>query len=231
MVCIFASTEKLIYLLMEKNNPITEKISEGKKLLDVVDNCKNDLDLWEVKEFKFALNVLSYTMSKLNDMRAEIRQKKEDRLMKYFGSDGLVYKMKLLCKISKDKKIISASRDNNSICVRFNHCLKELYSNMDFLCPAERIEIREEQLRNLLEISREITGVIEKNPLYDVFENPALIKNLNVFIDSISHLNSDINKRAELYNKKLSKLKDIYECKDGVKIMLKRMKRKIAKSA
>jgi len=214
---------------MEKNNPITEKITEGKKLLDVVDKSKNDLNLWEVKEFKFALNVLSYTMNKLNDMRAEIRHKKEDRLMKYFGSDGLVYKMKLLCKPGKDSK--NEKGINNSLCVRFNHCLKELYSNMDFLCPAERIEIREEQLKNLFEISQEITESLEKNSIYNSLENIILLNNLNAFLDSISRLNADIHKKTDAYNRKLTKLKDIYECKGGVKIMLKRMKRKIAKSA
>ncbi len=214
---------------MEHNNPITDKISEGKKLLDVVDKSRYDLDLWEVKEFKFALNVLSYTMNKLNDMRAEIRQKKEDRLMKYFGSDGLVYKMKLLCKVVKENKIESGF--NNSLCVRYNHCLKELYSNMDFLCPAERIEIREEQLRNLLELSKEIAENIKKISMYEKPDNKLLIKNLIPFIDSISHLNNELNKKTDAYNKKLYKLKDIYECKDGVKIMLRRMKRKIAKSA
>lgn len=214
---------------MEKNNPISDKISEGQKLLDVVDKNKNDLDLWEVKEFKFALNVLSFTMNKLNEMRAEIRQKKEDRLMKYFGSDGLVYKMKLLCKVVKENKIESGF--NNSLCVRYNHCLKELYSNMDFLCPAERIEIREEQLRNLLELSKEITENVGKIPMFEHLENKLMVLNLIPFIDSISHLNNEINKKTETYNKKLYKLKDIYECKDGVKIMLRRMKRKIAKSA
>lgn len=214
---------------MEKNNPISDKISEGQKLLDVVDKNKNDLDLWEVKEFKFALNVLSFTMNKLNEMRAEIRQKKEDRLMKYFGSDGLVYKMKLLCKVVKENKIESGF--NNSLCVRYNHCLKELYSNMDFLCPAERIEIREEQLRNLLELSKEITQNVGKIPMFEHLENKLPVLNLIPFIDSISHLNNEINKKTETYNKKLSRLKDIYECKDGVKIMLRRMKRKIAKSA
>jgi hypothetical protein len=214
---------------MEKNNPITEKISEGKKLLDVVDKSKNDLDLWEVKEFKFALNVLSYTMNKLNEMRAEIRQKKEDRLMKYFGSDGLVYKMKLLCKVIKENN--TQNGFNNSLCVRYNHCLKELYSNMDFLCPAERIEIREEQLRNLLELSKEITETVGKIPIFEHLDNKLTVINLNQFIDSISHLNNELNKKTDTYNKKLYKLKDIYECKDGVKIMLRRMKRKIAKSA
>ncbi len=216
---------------MEKNYPILEKINEGKKLLDVADKCRCDLDLWEVKEFKFALNVLSYTMNKLNNMRAEIRQKKEDRLMKYFGSDGLVYKMKLICKIRKEKNESDKNREKDSLCMRFNQCLKELYSNMDFLCPAERIELREEQLKNLLELSKEIIDSVEKYPLYDYLENESLLKNLKTFIDSISALNNEINKKTETYNKKLTKLRDIYECKDGVKIMLKRMKRKIAKSA
>lgn len=216
---------------MENNYPITEKINEGKKLLDVADKCRCDLDLWEVKEFIFALNVLSYTMDKLNNMRVEIRQKKEERLVKYFGSDGLVYKMKLICKIREEKNDLSKCCEKDSLCLRLNQCLKELYSNMDFLCPAERIEIREEQLKNLLELSYEITENIEKYPLYDHLENKSLVKNLKEFLNSISLLNNDINKKTEAYKRKLSKLKDIYECKDGVKIMLKRMKRKIAKSA
>ena len=153
----------------------------------------------EAKSFsKFLLSINNINL-KTSYLINEIIELKEDRLVKYFGSDGLLYKIKNICDILKQTD--DAAIQYLKIKCKSLKTFYKKYLFTDFLIYIDSYIIPEESLELLFESAETFSKEISVSKFSLITENSTKINELKSFINELENLERKLKKLTAELNK------------------------------